>query len=142
MTTRRFLGILAIALTYAMAIAQRGATHRIVPAGRAGAFDLYVDIAPGDTWNAAEWRMTSFQGVTIETPVNNNPFGPWQPPLTGFPGPYPAEFDTFVIAPGNPPLGLASILHGSHYTPTDAIVTWFEPPPSGTGRQDCRIGGI
>ena len=140
--TSKFLGTLAVCVTCATAAAQRGATHRIEPAGMTGAFDLYVDLAPGDAWTAADWRMTTFQGVTIETPLNN-PLGPWQPPIGGYPGPYGGTFDTLVIGPGNQPLGISSIVFaGTSYTPIDTIVTWFTPPPSSAQGAGVFLGKV
>jgi hypothetical protein len=140
--TSRFLGTLAVCVTCATAAAQRGATHRLVPGGMPGSFDLLVDLDPNDAWSAGDWAIVTDGIVTIETPMENA-LGPWQPPFSGYPGPYAGVFDTFVLGPGNAPIGLASIVGpASWYTPTNAYLPWFTPPPSSAMGAGIYLGKV
>ena len=127
MLTRLVAGVMILA-GGSMAFGQ--ATHSLTTGdvyGTRFTFDLWGWFAAGDDWNAGDLHIVTDKTVTILDPTNN-PMGPWAPTQLGN-VPYAGDIDTLVISHANVPTFYPLIVGaGTSYTPTDAIVTWLDPP--------------
>ena len=127
MLTRLVVGVTILA---AASVVFGQVTHRLTAADVSGTdftFDLTGSFAAGDDWNAGDLHIVTDGTVTILDPTNN-PFGSWGPYFLGG-VPFGGAIDTFVISHANVPTLFPLVVGaGTSYTPTDAIVTWLDPP--------------